>query len=201
MVTQPRLGGDIGYAADVGHARTVIVKVEPDLRTALADLHSAHWASLVRSAQWMLGDRGLAEEIVQDAFVRLVENWSRLDDVDAAPAWLRKTTLNLCRSRVRRFAIGRRKRAEFGASLRIVDASSERLGEDLADGPLGKAIRRLPDRQRECIVLRFVHDLPVDDIAATLQISSGSVKTHLHRALASLKQSHPATNLTEAARS
>ena len=167
------------------------VKIEPDLRATLAGLHAEHWASLVRSAEWIVGDRGLAEEIVQDAFVRLVENWSRLKDPGAAPAWLRKTTVNLCRSRVRRFVIGRRKRDQLGASLRVVDASSEQLGEELADGPLGQAIRRLPDRQRECVALRFVHDLSLDDVAATLGISPGSVKTHLHRALARLKDTHP----------
>lgn len=156
-------------------------------RELLADLYRAHWVSLVGTATWLTGDRQLGEEIAQDAYIRLIEHWSRIKDPLAAPAWLRRTVINLSRTQNRRFAIGRQKRELIGASTATSDDSASALGDALANGPLGDAIRKLPRRQRECIVLRFVHDLAVDQIAATLDISAGSVKTHLHRATAQLE--------------
>lgn len=155
-------------------------------REQLAELYEANWSSLVRTGAWLLGDSALAEEVVQDAFIRLVEHWHQLNDPLAAPAWLRRTVVNLSRSRMRRFAVGRQKTRLAAAREQVADFSAQRLGEDLSDGELGAAIRRLPRRQRECVVLRFVHDLAVAEIASTLGIGAGSVKTHLHRGLHSL---------------
>lgn len=155
-------------------------------RSHLIELYEANWSSLLRTATWLLGDRSLAEEVVQDAFIRLVERWFQLDDEAAAPAWLRSTVVNLSRSRLRRFVVGRQKVNLAGSRAQRADMSADRLGEELADGELGQAIRALPRRQRECVVLRFVHDLPVAEIAETLSIGSGSVKTHLHRGLKAL---------------
>lgn len=155
-------------------------------RDALAALHAEHYASLVGTAYWILGDRTLAEEIAQDAFVRLAESWNQLNDHAAAPAWLRRTVINLSRSKIRRLVVGRRKREQV-ASRAAADLTREADGaSELAHGELGTAIRSLPMRQRECVVLRFVHDLTVADIAITLGVGEGSVKTHLHRALKTL---------------
>lgn len=155
-------------------------------RDALASLHAEHYRSLVGTAYWILGDSTQAEEIAQDAFVRLAESWDRLKDPGAAPAYLRRTVINLSRSRVRRLMIGRRKRQQVASREQIDRIGAEPSSIGLADGDLGVAIRALPPRQRDCVVLRFVHDLTVADIAATLEIGEGSVKTHLHRALKTL---------------
>jgi len=164
---------------------------DPISKAELSALYREHWSSLVRTATWLTGDRSAAEEVVQDAFIRLVEHWHRLRDQGAAPGWLRTTVVNLCRGRLRRRALGRRKidqaAHEHGRRFGTVDASAEQLGESLIDGPLGQAIGELPLRQRECIVLRFVHDLTVPEVARSLEISDGSAKTHLHRALRTLE--------------
>lgn len=155
-------------------------------RVVLVELYEQHWESLTRTARWLVSDRALAEEVVQDAFIRLVEHWHELRDPAAAPAWLRRTVVNLSRSRIRRLLVGRQKVRLVAAQHSVADQSALRFGEELTDGELGDAIRLLPRRQRECVVLRYVHDLAVEEIADTLRISAGSVKTHLHRALASL---------------
>lgn len=157
-------------------------------RTLLIELYESNWSSLVQTATWLTGEQALAEEVVQDAFIRLVERWHQLDSTAAAPSWLRKTVVNLSRSRMRRFAVGRQKVNLTAARSAHVDESAQRFGEDLVDGKLGQAIRSLPRRQRECVVLRFVYDLAVNDIAATLGIGEGSIKTHLHRGLKTLEQ-------------
>lgn len=155
-------------------------------RHALAALHAEHYRSLVGTAYWILGDSAQAEEIAQDAFVRLAESWDRLNDHAAAPAYLRRTVINLSRSKVRRLIVGRRKRDEVGSRTLVDRTTPDQTPIGLADGDLGTAVRALPLRQRECVVLRFVHDLTIADIAATLGVGEGSVKTHLHRALKTL---------------
>lgn len=152
----------------------------------LVELYERNWTPLVRTAAWLLGDQASAEEVTQDAFVRLVERWYQLDDADAAPAWLRRTVLNLSRSKIRRLVVGRHKRSLVASRATAIDTSADHLGDRLVDGDVGDAIRALPRRQAECVVLRFVEDLSVDEIARVLAISAGSVKTHLHRALNTL---------------
>jgi len=159
----------------------------PISRNALAKLHHEQWHALARTAAWLVGDRQRGEELAQDAFVRLIEHWPSIQDKAAVPAWLYRTAVNLSRSSNRRRAIGRQKRDLVTVSATLVDRSGEKFGDALIDGPLGAAILALPRRQRECLVLRFVQDLSVQQIAATLEIGAGSVKTHLHRALTKLQ--------------
>lgn len=187
----PSLPAESARRADAELVMTrVITKQE------LTELYRAHWAPLVGTASWLLGDRPLAEEVVQDSFIRLVEHWDRIDDPRAAGAWLRRTVVNLSRSRVRRLVVGRRKHQLLAGRTSMTDTSAEAFGEGLVDSPVGAAIRQLPRRQRECVVLRFVHDLSVGEIAETLDVSAGSVKTHLHRGLKAL-----GSQLTESAES
>ncbi len=154
-----------------------------DRDLVLADLFRAHHGPLVRTISLLLGDAGVAEKIVQDAYVKLHGALPRLRHPEAAVAYLRVTVVNLARSRLRRFRVARRHPpvppgpgpgAEEGALL------SEDHREVLA------ALDTLPRRQRECLVLRFYLGLSQADIAAALSISAGSVKTHTSRALAAL---------------
>ena len=157
---------------------------------SLAALHREHYRSLVRLAYVVLGDTGAAEQIVQDAFVRLQLRWGGLRDRDRAPAYLRSAVLNGARSHLRhvkvrdRFA-GRRTVARTGRSPE--SAALEHDGHDR----MITALRGLSDRQREALVLRYYLDLPEAEIAATMGVSAGSVKTHLHRGLANLAEVLP----------
>ena len=153
--------------------------------TDLAGAYHEHYASLVRLASLLLDDVGSCEEVVQDAFVRIWQQGAELRSPDKLPAYLRSAVLNGARSRLRRRLVQRRHLAT------VPPPGSQRAAEDdaLAGDPdravLG-ALRRLPDRQREVLVLRYYLDLPEAEIAATLGISPGSVKTHAHRGLATL---------------
>ena len=128
---------------------------------------------LVGLAEWIVGSRMVAEEIVHDSFARIVERPPRLDDPTALSAYVRATVVNGCRSKVKR-AVLERKHAKASAE---VHTDPERPNEHIR-----RAIGELPIRQRQVVVLRFYEDLTVEQIASTLNISSGSVKTHLHRA-------------------
>jgi RNA polymerase sigma-70 factor (sigma-E family) len=151
----------------------------------LAVLHREHYRALVRLAAIVLGDVHLSEQVVQDAFVRLQVRWGGLRDADKAPAYLRSAVLNGARSQLRR----QRVRDRF-AGRRTVErtvTTPEAAALELDDqARMIAALRRLSDRQREALTLRYYLDLPEAEIAATLGVSPGSVKTHLHRGLANL---------------
>lgn len=143
-------------------------------------LYESEYRSLVKLASLLLDDPGAREEVVQDAFVRTLVAWPRIRDTAKAPAFLRSAVLNGARSRLRRVAVVRRHPMHPPVDV----ASSEAHAVDhqvvLAE------LRRLPARQREALVLRFYLDLREAEIAEAMGVSPGSVKSHLHRGLATL---------------
>jgi RNA polymerase sigma-70 factor (sigma-E family) len=158
--------------------------IRPD---PLADLHREHYRSLVRLASLVVGDTGVAEQITQDAFVRLQLRWGGLRRLDRAPAYLRSAVLNGARSHLRRRQVSDRYEARQRVAPAAETPESAALG--LAEHErIVAALHRLPDRQREAVVLRYYLDLPEADIAAAMGVARGSVKTHLHRGLAALAQ-------------
>jgi RNA polymerase sigma-70 factor (sigma-E family) len=140
----------------------------------VAGLFAAHATHLVRLSYLVVGDRGLAEEIVQEAFLRVWRSRSRIRDVDAAPAYLRRVVVNLSRSRVRRLALERR-------HARTQHEGAAEAPESWLD--LRRAIETLPPRRRACVVLRYFADLTEAETAAALGISVGTVKSQTSRAL------------------
>jgi len=157
-----------------------------DREEALAVLFRAHCADLVRLGYALTGDRGAAEEAVQDAFFSLHRNWRSVRDRSAMHAYLRSAVVNRCRSVHR----GRARRVRVTESLRPelvsrpgVDA--EALAHE-ASLRIAEQVRDLPQRQREVIVCRYYLDLTERQTGELLQVSVGSVKKHASRALAAL---------------
>ena len=149
---------------------------------AVAALYRAQAVGLIRLAYLMLGDRGAAEDVVQDAFCGLYRHWDRLADPAGALAYVRSSVLNGGRTALRRRALGRRVtmyQPPSGSAEAAVLSREERQ-EVLA------AVRRLPDRQREALVLRFYLDLPDPEIARIMGIRPGTVRSATHRALKAL---------------
>jgi RNA polymerase sigma factor (sigma-70 family) len=152
-----------------------------------AELFSAHYSRLTGLARTLVDRREEAEEIVQEGFTRLVASFRRLDDIDKAERYLQRTVLNLARSRLRRRQTARRK-------VHLLDrgdefASPERRAERDEIESVRAAIRLLPRRQQECVVLRYYFDSSDREIADTLGISAGSVKAHFARARGALSNS------------
>jgi RNA polymerase sigma-70 factor (sigma-E family) len=151
----------------------------------LVALYRAHHRDMVRLAGLLVDDRGSAEEVVQDAFVAMARRGAQgLDDPEA---YLRTAVLNGARSALRRRRVRRR-------HLRRVDGPAAAPGADqsvLVDEDARQvlaALDRLSERQREVLVLRYWAELTEAEIASTLGISAGSVKTHAHRGIAALAQ-------------
>jgi RNA polymerase sigma-70 factor (sigma-E family) len=151
----------------------------PD-RAVLDDLYRRHYRALVRLASLLVDDVGRCEELVQEAFVQTMLHLDKLRDPARADAYLRSAVLNGARSDLRRQATARR-------HLRVVrddgpgaDAGALRHDDQAA---VLAALRQLPDRQRDVLVLRYWLDLGEADIARALGISAGTVKTHVKRGL------------------
>jgi RNA polymerase sigma-70 factor (sigma-E family) len=153
---------------------------------ALELLYAAHWARLVRLAVLLVHDQGSAEEIVQDCFVAVHARWSRLHDPEKALAYLRQSVVNRSRSHLRHLAVVRRHADRQGPPEHA--AGADHSAYDLAQRKtVLDALRRLPRRQREVLALRYYLDLSEAEIAETLGISRGAVKSHASRGAAALR--------------
>ena len=159
---------------------------------ALTQLYAAHWRSLVRLAWLLVRDQGRAEEIVQDVFVAAHPRMAQLREEGNALAYLRRSVVNGCRSSFRhqgvedRYLRSTASGAEAPGRRTADSAETMAVRHDEGDTLMG-AVRRLPQRQREVLVLRYYSDLSEKQIAEALDISPGAVKSHAHRALAALR--------------
>ena len=146
----------------------------------LASLFDAHYRSLCRLAYVLLGDPAHAEDVVQEAFLRTFTGLGRLRDRDRADAYLRRSVVNLSRSRLRRRSVEGRGNAAALQAGRLVSPLG---GSDL---DLLRAVRALPPRQRAAVALFYYADLAESDVASTLGCSVGTVKSQLAKARAAL---------------
>jgi len=169
---QPRPRGALDWRADAGPLVTA--------------LYQAHGVGLIRLAVVMLGDRPAAEDVVQEAFCGLYRRWDHLDDPGNALRYLRSSVLNGCRSVLRnRGRLYLRLGQEPGRPDSVESAESTALVGEEHRAVLA-ALRRLPDRQRAALVLRFYLELSEAEIAQAMGISQGTVKSTVSRALAAL---------------
>jgi len=141
-------------------------------------------ASLVRLARFFVDDRTAAEDVVQEAFIRLARAAHRIRERDRAAAYLRSIVLNLARDHNRRGLVSLRHRLPADPTPASVE---EEVAVRSEQRQVIEALRELPRRQRDCLVLRYYLEVPVAGIAAALGLSANSVKTHLQRGLRALE--------------
>jgi RNA polymerase sigma-70 factor (sigma-E family) len=152
----------------------------------VVSLFEERYPALVQTARLLVDDTEAAEEVVQEAFVRLYSAWP-LRDPARAHAYLRSTVWNLARDRLRRRRTSRRHQAAgAGATEQPAPGPADTVVAVERRRAVSVALDRLPRRQRECVLLRYWSDLSDQEIAETLGIGAGSVKRHLHRARATL---------------
>src|ERR1700691_5485954 len=151
---------------------------------AVTELYSVHYRALVRLAALLVRDTPTAEEVVQDAFVAMHGGWQRLRDAEKALAYLRQSVVNRSRSVLRHRT--------------VVDKNLQKAPPDMPSAEHGAlvllersavvaALHGLPERQRQAIVLRYYADLSEAEIADTMGISRGAVKSHTARGMTSLR--------------
>ncbi|MFN2538638.1 MAG: SigE family RNA polymerase sigma factor [Mycobacteriales bacterium] len=150
----------------------------------LTALYTAHYRSLVRLAAFLTGDRDNAEEVVQDAYVKVHGSWRGLREPDKAEAYLRTAVVNLSRSRLRRRQVAAKHQPDPARDVASAESSAMRIVQREA---VLHALQQLPPRQREAVVLRYYGDLSEAQTAHAMGCSVGAVKSHTSRAMASLR--------------
>jgi RNA polymerase sigma-70 factor (sigma-E family) len=155
-----------------------------DADSAVEQMYGGHYRALVRLSVLLVGDVESAEEVVQDSFVAMHGRWGALREPDKALAYLRQTVVNRSRSLLRHRGVRSRYTPPTAADR--PGADEDALVAERRELVLD-ALRRLPDRQREVIALRYYLDLSEADIADTLGISRGAVKSHASRGVAALR--------------
>ena len=160
------------------------VAQEWDATRAVTAIYTTHYRSLVRLAVLLVRDMATAEEVVQDSFIAMHGAWRRLRDSDKALSYLRQSVVNRSRSVLRHRVV-----VDRNAPKPAPDMPSAEQGalSRLERSAVISALRTLPPRQREALVLKYYADLPEAQIAATMGISQGAVKSHTARAMASLR--------------
>ena len=157
---------------------------------AFAEFFETSWDPCLRAVAASTGDMQLAEEQVAEAFARAWVRWRRVSCHPAPRAWVVRTALNVGATRWRR----------RGRELPLADHDVAVAGN--AENPLDTAVlaalRRLPARQREVVVLRVFLDLDVETTARQLEIAPGTVRAHLSRAVTALRSELAEANPTEA---
>lgn len=138
------------------------------------ELYRTHWDPMVRLATLLVDRPAVAEELVQEAFVRVERAYDRLD---APLAYLRVAVVNRCRNHLRRVSLERRHRPEPPLAV---------TGPELDE--TWQQLRRLTPRRRAAIVLRFYADLRVDEVAEVLGCRPGTAASLIHRGLADLRE-------------
>jgi RNA polymerase sigma-70 factor (sigma-E family) len=144
----------------------------------MVGLFAEHYGGLCRLAALLISDSAAAEEVVQEAFLRTFAGWWRLRQPEQAQWYLRRTVVNLCRSRQRRAGVeDRSNRTTWATERDAHEAAPTAEGQAVLD-----AVAGLPRRQREAVVLRYYQDLTEAQVAQVLGCSLGTAKSQLSKA-------------------
>jgi RNA polymerase sigma factor (sigma-70 family) len=155
------------------HSMSVASTLTPEL------LFRRHYRGLVAALTVASGNRELAADSVQEAFVELCKRWDKIGRYDKPEAWLMRVAVNRVRSEQR--SLGRR-----AAALLRLDPQPEEMQPGIPPD-LAKAFRALPSRQRLACCLFYILDLSLEEVSQAMGISEGAVGSHLYRARTSLR--------------
>jgi RNA polymerase sigma-70 factor (ECF subfamily) len=142
--------------------------------------YEAEYGEVLRSVTLALGDRARAEEVTQEAFVRALQRWTRVREMESPAGWVVVVAVNAERRR------WRREPAVLPDAIAL-PADRDHAGHVATQVDLREALERLSGRQRAAIVLRYLVDLPIAEIATALACAEGTVKATLAQALAILR--------------
>ena len=153
------------------------------------EFYAAAWDDCLRIVALSVGNRQLAEDLVAEAFTKAWTSWRKIRGLDQPRAWIIRAALNA------HVSWWRRHRREVALSSH--DNAAPPSQDTALDSALVAALRSLPVRQRQVVVLRLLLDLDAATTAQILGLSPGTVAAHLHRALTALRRSIPALNHQE----
>ena len=159
-------------------------KLDITADAAVTQLYSNNYRSLVRLAALLVRDEPTAEEVVQECFIAMHDGWQRLREEEKALSYLKQAVVNRSRSVLRHRSVVDRNAPKPAPDMPSAEQGAIALLERSA---VISALRALPDRQRQALVLRYYADLSEAQIAQMMGISKGAVKSHTARGMSSLR--------------
>jgi RNA polymerase sigma-70 factor (ECF subfamily) len=153
-------------------------------RADFPDFYAAHFARIVGELYLLIGDHDEAEEVAQEAFARAYTHWHRISGYDLPQAWVRRVAVNYASSRRRRAIRASRALLRFGPTPPQPAAEPDAVA-------VVRALAKLPLPQRRAMVLFYVGDRTVRDIAAEMSVPEGTIKTWLRRGRQRLRELVP----------
>jgi RNA polymerase sigma-70 factor, ECF subfamily len=154
--------------------------VDGDDQVTFEEFFRERYAEVVRSMRLMVGDHARAEELAQEAFIRACRHWRRISALDRPIAWVYVVATNEARRDWRR--------EQRTWTVEVAPSSVDDAAGTIATVlDVRAALAQLTDRQRAAVVLRYVADLPIAEIADVMGCAPGTVKATLHQALAHLR--------------
>ena len=171
--------------ADAGIGTAAPAKREMTADEAVTQLYLSHYRPLVRLAVLLVRDEPTAEEVVQECFIAMHDGWHRLRDEDKALSYLKQAVVNRSKSVLRHRSVVDRNAPKPAPDMPGVPGP-EAISQ-LDHSVVIAALQRLPDRQRQALVLRYYTDLSEAQIAEIMGISRGAVKSHTARGMAALR--------------
>ena len=150
------------------------MEVTLDRSVVFEDFYRAEHDNVLRAVLYTVGDPDLALETADEAFARAFERWAEVSRAANPSGWTYRVALNLARNRLRRISLERRR------PIRSPEWTSP---TEVVDPALARALAHLHLDQRAVVVLRFHLDWSTDQVATALGVSTGTVKSRLHRAL------------------
>jgi RNA polymerase sigma-70 factor (ECF subfamily) len=161
----------------------------PSRQRAFDDFYAATVRRVIHGVYAFCGDLAEAQDLAQEAYARAWQRWSRVSTYDSPEAWVRNVAWRLAANRWRRLRRWPRARTRLGPAVPSDGPTPDRVA-------VIAALRRLPPAQRRVVVLHYLYDLPVADVATSAEMPEGTVKVYLARArarLAALLQEEPAS--------
>jgi RNA polymerase sigma-70 factor (ECF subfamily) len=159
------------------------VSAEADAVDTIEVLFRAHYARLVRALTLVSGSREAAADAVQEAFVKAHLHWGRIRRYDDPVGWIRRIAINRLRDDHRRSI-----RKQRAVDRLACEQTTVSVPDDSPDADLQWLLAQLPGQQRLALALFYVDELSVAEVAATMRLSDGAVKFHLHQGRARLRQ-------------
>jgi RNA polymerase sigma-70 factor (ECF subfamily) len=147
----------------------------------IRDFLGSTYPRLVAAVALIAGNHAAAEDAVQEALARAWERANRGEQIDSLPAWVTRVAMNLSKSRLRQGRAESRARERMGSGIPRVAGGTSEYGLDL-----DRALAALSRRQREVVVLHYYLGFDVKEVAESLGVSQGTVKTSLYRARQSI---------------
>jgi RNA polymerase sigma-70 factor (ECF subfamily) len=144
------------------------------------DVYRREFTRVVNTLALACGDAAAAEDAASEAFVRALERWARISDMESPGGWITTVAWNALRRDLRRRAVA--------SSARAADAPPPMLPSAVVDRDLWNAVSQLPPRARTAVALRYIADLPEAEVARMMGIRRGTVAATLHAARAKLAE-------------